>query len=576
MLNFNVNKRVCKMLEIKDLINFNKEIQIEAFYHAIQIYLKKPQVVNRKLNTTKNILTARTKEKTENLLKVLSSNEDEADILKLRDVEHFNTKLEDEFNHMDEHQEEILFSYDKIIPRNVSKHKSCYQLTIFCKRSNSVSFYAINDCTKILPDFNYTIKFSNNQLQLLLNSNHFQQETNWLQFVLIKKLCSWIESYEEDTNERIESHSLINDEEYSSLYAELKEKYGRKFEEIWTEEVTDPKKYIYEDIAIAAYLITFWKSQQEKKQSFLDFGCGNGLLVAILSLEGYKGYGIDLRKRKIWSKFDSSIDLREVTWSPTTNLNDVDWIIGNHSDELSPWVPVVAAQNSISCNYFLLPCCAFEFSGTKFQRRGPMKSLYMSFIDYLTEISTTCGFKSTLIDRLKIPSTKRICLIGTGRVYESDEFQKYSKKVQDFVDASNKEFTPREKELNVRNCTKIDKNLSEKIVRIIFDALLSEQKILENSNWNCGTEIYLSDAVKLISSDDLKKLKFENGGLQTLLRNKHQIFEVRSGKLKIRKPKRIAERTMSKKVVLKSSPCYFHLYHKQGCPLNDEECCYKH
>lgn len=453
-------------------------------------------------------------------------------------------------------------------------------MTLFLgKKSNSVSFYAINDCAKILPDVNYTIQFSDNQLKLLIPSD-IQQEINWIQFVLFKKLQNWIECYEEDNTERIESHSLINDEDYSVLYAELKEKYGRKFEEIWTEEVTDPKKYIYEDIAIAAYLLAFWKNQRlknntDKKQSFLDFGCGNGLLVAILSLEGYKGYGIDLRRRKIWSKFDPSIDLREETWSPSTVLNDVDWIIGNHSDELSPWVPVVAARNSIYCNYFLLPCCAFEFSGTKFQRKGPMKSLYMSFIDYLTEVSSVCGFKSTSIDRLKIPSTKRICLIGMDRVYEPEEYCEYIEKIQDFINASNKTFIPREKELNVRNCTKIDRNLCEKIVKIIFDALL-EQKVVESADWNCGTEINLSDAVKLISADDLKKLKSENGGLQTLLRNKHQIFEVIRGKLKIRKPKRITERTLSKKVVLKSSPCYFHLNHKQGCPLKDEECCYKH
>ncbi|XP_070503715.1 probable tRNA (uracil-O(2)-)-methyltransferase [Chironomus tepperi] len=565
------------MLKVKDLIHFDKEVQVDAFYHAVQIYLKKPQVVNRKLNTSKNILTARTKVKSEDLLKILSSaNETADDLLILNGIECTTTKLEDEFSHLDEHQEETIFSFDKIIPRNIAKHKLCFQLTIFCKKTNSVSFFAINDCTKILPDVYYTIKFCDKQLQLLLNLNDFEEESNWLQYVLIKKLKNWIESYEEDNNERIESHSLINDEEYSSLYAELKEKYGRKFEEIWTEEVTDPKKYIYEDIAIAAYLITFWKSHTERKPSFIDLGCGNGLLVAILSLEGYKGYGIDLRKRKIWSKFDSIVDLREETWSPSTALNDIDWIIGNHSDELSPWVPVVAARNNMSCNYFLLPCCAFEFSGTKFQRKGPMKSLYMSFIDYLSEISTVCGFKTTSIDRLKIPSTKRICLIGINRVYQPNEYHEYNEKIQGFIDASNKTFTPREKELNVRNCTKVDRNLSERIVRTIFDALLSEQNFVEETNWNCGKEMHLSDAALLISADDLKKLKSENGGLQTLLRNKHQIFEVRSGKLKIRKPKRIAERILTKKIVLKSSSCYFHLYHKQGCPLTDEECCYKH
>ena len=125
------------MLNVKELINFNKEIEIDAFYHAVQIYLKKPQVVNRKLNTAKNILTARTKLKSENLLKLLSSDDLEAkEVLKLNNVEYTTTKLDDEFNHIDEHLEETIFSFDKIIPRNVNKHKSCYQLSVFCKSMN--------------------------------------------------------------------------------------------------------------------------------------------------------------------------------------------------------------------------------------------------------------------------------------------------------------------------------------------------------------------------------------------------------------------------------------------------------
>lgn len=33
-----------------------------------------------------------------------------------------------------------------------------------------------------------------------------------------------------------------------------------------------------------------WRS----KQTFVDLGCGNGLLVDILTQEGYSGFGIDL------------------------------------------------------------------------------------------------------------------------------------------------------------------------------------------------------------------------------------------------------------------------------------------
>ncbi len=40
-----------------------------------------------------------------------------------------------------------------------------------------------------------------------------------------------------------------------------------------------------------------------KKPSFIDLGCGNGLLVHILGGEGFRGTGLDIRKRKIWESF---------------------------------------------------------------------------------------------------------------------------------------------------------------------------------------------------------------------------------------------------------------------------------
>ena len=84
-------------------------------------------------------------------------------------------------------------------------------------------------------------------------------------------------------------------------------------------EVTDPLKFVYEDISIAAYLILLWKQERERKglvspQSFVDLGCGNGLLVYILSGEGHKGLGIDLKKRKIWDLFPSHVDLKVQSW----------------------------------------------------------------------------------------------------------------------------------------------------------------------------------------------------------------------------------------------------------------------
>lgn len=393
----------------------------------------------------------------------------------------------------------------------------------------------------------------------------------------------------------IESHHLIDSEVFNETYARLKEKYGKKLEEGWSES-TDPKKFIYEDIAIASYLIVLWSQERnengvEQLQSFVDLGCGNGLLVYILTQENHRGYGIDLRKRKIWSQFPPTTDLREIAVVPSDEslFADVDWVIGNHSDELSPWIPVISARSSFTSRYFLLPCCAFEFSGAKFQRRDGTKSQYLSFVDYLTTISEICGFSETKIDRLKIPSTKRICLVGTKRSYEESNFKLQCQQIQAFIDNSNTQqgssdkwsesFIPREKTEPVKNCSKIDKSLSESIVKMIFEKLLAiETTCDEFPEWNCGGQLTIREAVGLVSSDDLKQLKKECGGLQTLLRNKHQIFKIFGGAIRIRLPTRLSERSFTEKSrrrqVVKSSDCYFHKYY--SCPLEESECCYKH
>ena len=65
--------------------------------------------------------------------------------------------------------------------------------------------------------------------------------------------------------------------------------------QIWPE-VTDPQKFVYEDVAIATYLLLLWEKERilldrKAKQSFADLGCGNGLLVHILTSEGVISIG---------------------------------------------------------------------------------------------------------------------------------------------------------------------------------------------------------------------------------------------------------------------------------------------
>lgn len=46
------------------------------------------------------------------------------------------------------------------------------------------------------------------------------------------------------------------------------------------------------------------------KPSFVDMGCGNGLLVHILNSEGYNGVGLDVRSRKMWAQYPQSTVLK--------------------------------------------------------------------------------------------------------------------------------------------------------------------------------------------------------------------------------------------------------------------------
>lgn len=358
---------------------------------------------------------------------------------------------------------------------------------------------------------------------------------------------------------------------------------------------------MYEDVAIATYLILLWRKERRKinidrLQSFVDLGCGNGLLVYILSGEGHPGYGIDLRKRGIWDLYPETTILKTLAIVPSNRslFPDIDWIIGNHSDELSPWIPVISARSSYNCRYFLLPCCAFEFSGKKFQRRNCTVSQYMDFLSYAQEISDICGFR-TDIDRLKIPSTKRICLIGSERTYSSGDQNERERQIQEFINAScktvtndtknwNIDFQPRSDVEKVQNCTKVDRTIQNEIVETVFSELMKKKRFLDEShksNWNVGGKVSLVDLAKIVPSEKLKALKSECGGLQTLLKNHSQIFRVIQGVVEIKVPIKWADKKRELKakgieIQLKKKPCWFHHKHPDGCPLTDDDCSFSH
>ncbi|KAF7706293.1 probable tRNA (uracil-O(2)-)-methyltransferase [Silurus meridionalis] len=446
----------------------------------------------------------------------------------------------------------------------------------------------------------------------------------WLTSELLPKLAKW--ATESKTTEFKSTLSLLPVEKYSILYQQLKNKY-KAIVKVWPE-VTDPEKFVFEDVAIATYLIVLWGEERVKKgitskQSFVDLGCGNGLLVHILNNEGHPGKGIDIRKRKIWDMYGPSTHLEETAITPSAAFlfPETDWLIGNHSDELTPWIPVIAARSSYFCRYFVLPCCFFDFCG-KYQRRQCKKSQYREYIDFINEVSIACGFQ-TDEDCLRIPSTKRVCLIGMSRSYEQAEEELAEVKRTHYISGrqafisnvtviTQKEhsgphhedrqkaqgcewgngFQPREKIETVRNCAALPRDFVDGVVLKVAKALLGltgkkiEEKETdkigkEHIRWNAGGSLSVREVAELLSQSTLQTLKKECGGLQTLLKNNHQVFRVVGGQVHIRDWRTRSTQTDPKRksqisAALKTRLCWFHTHHPDGCPLSNKDCVFAH
>lgn len=232
---------------------------------------------------------------------------------------------------------------------------------------------------------------------------------------------------------RVVHDTLVPEKLYRLHYARLKKRYSHWVKTWSATEVTDPVKYVYEEMSIAAYLCALWELERgdnTEKQSFIDCGCGNGFLVYLLIMEGHPGAGVDMQKRRIWERYPPAVRdaLRHEEVDPATfDCKGFDWIVGNHSDELTPWLPVFAARAQqsgagMSPKLFVLPCCFYDFDGKKIafgnRRRTvpvPDKGCDGKYDQYVTWIERICmavGLE-VVLENLRIPSTKYKSIICT-------------------------------------------------------------------------------------------------------------------------------------------------------------------
>lgn len=213
-------------------------------------------------------------------------------------------------------------------------------------------------------------------------------------------------------------HDLVVDRIcWQDRYTKLKLSYAQEYCSRWIES-TDPRKHVFEDLGIAAFLIELWTGRPR----FVDVGCGNGLLVDILHREGYDGYGFDARRRKSWSVYPSA-DLREATFVPSfmtsTDPREFtdEFLIGNHADELTPWIPLLAALASSGRShpgFLIIPCCMHTFDGGKHQALKSKGGRYAHYVLFLREICEAVGW---VVEQefLRIPSTRNVALICRER-----------------------------------------------------------------------------------------------------------------------------------------------------------------
>ncbi|KAJ5365600.1 tRNA (uracil-O(2)-)-methyltransferase [Penicillium concentricum] len=209
----------------------------------------------------------------------------------------------------------------------------------------------------------------------------------------------WVDRGDQD-GDTVSAHLI------QSTYTRLKLQYEEKLRQNWVEQLESPNQ-VLEQLSLAACLIELWKSmygpllateQQPSKNTalfpgFVDLACGNGILVYILLMEGYKGVGFDACRRKSWETFPAEIQecLEERIFIPrpfadvldqeigveihTGDFPDNTFIISDHADELTVWTPIMAALASPSSplSFFVVPCCSRSLAGSSY-RYPPPKS----------------------------------------------------------------------------------------------------------------------------------------------------------------------------------------------------------
>ena len=206
--------------------------------------------------------------------------------------------------------------------------------------------------------------------------------------------------------------------------------------------------------------------------------------------------------------------------------------------------------------------------------------MFRDHLDWLTELGEQAGF-TVMEDRLRIPSTKRVCLVGRPCQPGPRPASLLAP-----LTAGPVTFTPRPKAEPVRNCTQVERGTVTAMVDRVAELCLQEERFLPglSPHWNAGGCLGLGAVATRLQETglDLSALAGECGGLQTLLRNQHSVFVVERGTVRLRVPgsdttrQRRGKARPATELRVKTKPCWHHANHPHGCPLPAELCSWIH
>lgn len=281
---------------------------------------------------------------------------------------------------------------------------------------------------------------------------------------------------------RVVHDVIVPRDDYQQLYMRLRQQYAAPLIASWAES-TDPQKHVFEDLGIAAFLMLLWRdtfppmsgSRWGRPSSFVDIGCGNGLLVYLLMAEGYKGYGVDVQERKSWANYrsvNSETDLRAqpidapaICLGTCPAFQSGSFLIGNHADELTSWLPLLAQATPDCTGLLNIPCCRFDLNGTvlgmsKYRieaediealvgttqlaetmdqiSRGPFaetdtRSRNIAYLRYISHLHLQAGWQLEK-EALRIPSTKNWAFVGRRRTWQKVGAQRETTDARPAVD----------------------------------------------------------------------------------------------------------------------------------------------